>query len=265
MTADLPASYVAREDLRLQAYRKLATLSSHEEVDDVESEWTDCDGLLPKAASALPGIAHPRAECVRLGIRDITVVSGGSAPRRRKPRGPRFACFPESQRAGAPWRVWPCAVYKEDESQQWRPSRKVRRWPRPWSRSSRPWCRRPRARPFPRLVRPGANIGPAVKPPVLARRSRRRLAATWRRASWRARTTPLAVVAVAGVLGSGLSACSTSPPAAMVNGEVISQTELSQNLQRWSSSPAYVASFDEPARRRLRNTPLKAKPCPPLP
>jgi hypothetical protein len=53
------------------------------------------------------------------------------------------------------------------------------------------------------------------------------------------------VVAIAGVLGAGLSACSTAPPAAMVNGQVISQTELSQNMQWWASSPAYVASFDQ--------------------
>ena len=51
---------------------------------------------------------------------------------------------------------------------------------------------------------------------------------------------------VAGVLGGSLSACSTtSPPAAMVNGQVITQSELAENLQWWSSSPAYVVSFDQ--------------------
>ena len=102
MTANLPATYVAREDLRLEAYRKLATLSTHEEVDDVESEWTDRYGPLPKAATALLGIAHLRAECVRLGLRDVTVVSGGIGTPSGQPRGQDLAHFPESQRAGAP-------------------------------------------------------------------------------------------------------------------------------------------------------------------
>jgi hypothetical protein len=49
---------------------------------------------------------------------------------------------------------------------------------------------------------------------------------------------------VGGVLGASLSACSSSPPAATVNGQVISQPELSHYLQGWASSPAYVVSFD---------------------
>ncbi len=49
---------------------------------------------------------------------------------------------------------------------------------------------------------------------------------------------------MAGVLGGSLSACTTSPPAASVNGQTITQTELAQNLRMWASSPAYVAAFD---------------------
>src|SRR6202020_3652838 len=37
VTANLPADYVAREDLRLEAYRRLATVTTHAEVDDIES------------------------------------------------------------------------------------------------------------------------------------------------------------------------------------------------------------------------------------
>ena len=108
----------------------------------------------------------------------------------------------------------------------------------------------PKTPPFPRRPRLRTNIGPAVTHTASPRRSRYRsaavgLRASWRGANWRRRSSPLAVVVIAGVLGATLSACSTAPPAAMVNGEVISQTELSQNLQWWSSSPAYVASFDQ--------------------
>jgi transcription-repair coupling factor (superfamily II helicase) len=124
MTANLPATYVSREDLRLEAYRKLATLSTHAEVDDVESEWSDRYGPLPKAATALLGIAHLRAECVRLGLRDVTVVSGGmgTPPGSLVARiSPLSLKASEQVRLG---RIWPHAVYKEDQGQLVGPVRK---------------------------------------------------------------------------------------------------------------------------------------------
>ena len=109
---------------RLEAYRRLATLSTHEEVDDVESEWTDRYGPLPKAAAALLGIAHLRAECVRLGLRDVTVVSGGIGT----PTGSLVARIsPVSLKASEQvrlGRVWPHAIYKEDQGQLVGPVRK---------------------------------------------------------------------------------------------------------------------------------------------
>ncbi|HET6963981.1 MAG TPA: transcription-repair coupling factor [Acidimicrobiales bacterium] len=77
VTANLPAEYVAREDLRLEAYRRLATVTAHGEVDDIESEWLDRYGPLPDPARALLRIAHLRAECARLGIREVAVVASG--------------------------------------------------------------------------------------------------------------------------------------------------------------------------------------------
>jgi len=78
MTANLPSDYVAREDLRLEAYRRLATVNNHSEVDDIESEWLDRYGPLPEPAQALLRIGHLRAECARLGLREVAVVSGGA-------------------------------------------------------------------------------------------------------------------------------------------------------------------------------------------
>ncbi len=79
LTANLPSDYVSREDLRLEAYRRLATVTTHAEVDDVESEWLDRYGPLPEPATALLRIGHLRAECARLGIREVAVVTGGSS------------------------------------------------------------------------------------------------------------------------------------------------------------------------------------------
>ena len=108
----------------------------------------------------------------------------------------------------------------------------------------------PQTPPFPRRQRPRTNIrrsrdahrsSPPLSSPVCHCRAYGKLAPR----QLAAPVGPLAVVVIAGVLGATLSACSTAPPAAMVNGQVITQTELSQNLQWWSSSPAYVASFDQ--------------------
>ena len=117
MTANLPADYVSREDLRLEAYRRLATVTTHSEVDDIESEWLDRFGPLPDPAKALLGIAHLRAECARLGIREVTVVSGssglgGSAYTARL--GPLE--LKTSQRVRLT-RMAPKAVYKEEIGQ----------------------------------------------------------------------------------------------------------------------------------------------------
>jgi len=55
----------------------LATVTTQEEVDDIEAEWVDRYGPLPPAAQALLGIGHLRAECARQGIREVAVVKGG--------------------------------------------------------------------------------------------------------------------------------------------------------------------------------------------
>jgi transcription-repair coupling factor (superfamily II helicase) len=116
VTANLPGDYVAREDLRLEAYRRLATVTTHAEVDDIESEWLDRYGPLPAPAEALLRIGHLRAECTRLGLRDVTVVkSGGLAAAGATAR---LAPLPlkASERIRLQ-RLFPKAVYKEDIQQ----------------------------------------------------------------------------------------------------------------------------------------------------
>ncbi len=117
VTANLPADYVAREDLRLEAYRRLATVTTHAEVDDIEAEWLDRYGPLPVPAQALLRIGHLRAECARLGLREVAVVtggaglSGGAYTARLSP-----LALKASQRVRLT-RLAPRAVYKEDSGQ----------------------------------------------------------------------------------------------------------------------------------------------------
>jgi transcription-repair coupling factor (superfamily II helicase) len=69
----LPADYVTKEELRLEAYRRLAGVTTVAEVDDIRTEWQDRYGPLPDPASALLDVGYLRVECLRLGITDVQI------------------------------------------------------------------------------------------------------------------------------------------------------------------------------------------------
>jgi transcription-repair coupling factor (superfamily II helicase) len=71
--ANLPRDYVQRDDVRMEAYRRLAAVTAAADVDDIRDEWEDRYGPPPPSAVALLDVARLRVECVRLGIRSITV------------------------------------------------------------------------------------------------------------------------------------------------------------------------------------------------
>jgi len=73
--AHLPATYVPKEALRLEAYRRLAAIETDADVEDIRNEWIDRYGPLPESAEALLVIGQLRAECHRLGLRDISISS----------------------------------------------------------------------------------------------------------------------------------------------------------------------------------------------
>jgi transcription-repair coupling factor (superfamily II helicase) len=72
----LPPSYVAKEESRLEAYRRLAAVTTDAEVDDIRTEWLDRYGPIPPQAEALLEVAGLRVECVRTGVREVTVTKG---------------------------------------------------------------------------------------------------------------------------------------------------------------------------------------------
>jgi transcription-repair coupling factor (superfamily II helicase) len=116
--AHLPVDYVEREDLRLEAYRRLASVRSPEEVEDTAAEWQDRYGPPPPPAAALLRVARLRAECVRTGVREVTVTS----PRPTGPHPGRFVArlAPVRLRPSEQVRLrrlWPGAVLKEDLGQ----------------------------------------------------------------------------------------------------------------------------------------------------
>ena len=72
--ANLPPDYVAKSEPRLEAYRRLAAVTTLAEVDDIAAEWSDRYGPPPPQAEALLRVARLRAEAVRTGVREITVA-----------------------------------------------------------------------------------------------------------------------------------------------------------------------------------------------
>jgi transcription-repair coupling factor (superfamily II helicase) len=106
--AYLPKDYVAKEELRLEAYRRLAGIMTTDEVDDIRVEWEDRYGPLPEPAEALLNVAHLRAECHRLGLRDVSI--GGSGAR----LGPLQLKVSEAMRMK---RLSRTSIYKEDAAQ----------------------------------------------------------------------------------------------------------------------------------------------------
>ena len=78
--AFLPADYVTKEELRLEAYRRLAAVTSESEVADIRAEWEDRYGPLPEPAEALLMVGSLRAECNRLGITDMQITGQSGAP-----------------------------------------------------------------------------------------------------------------------------------------------------------------------------------------
>ena len=74
VSAFLPETYVPTEDLRLEAYRRLAEVKTQDEVDDVRAEWLDRYGPIPAEAETLLAVGALRATCHRYGIKELTVI-----------------------------------------------------------------------------------------------------------------------------------------------------------------------------------------------
>ncbi len=112
--ANLPTSYVERDDLRLEAYRRLAAVTTQDEVDDIRAEWADRFGPLPPPAEGLIAVGRLRAECARTGVKELVVAKGRGDSGFGQPPQARISPLEllTSQRLRL-HRLYPKAVYKE--------------------------------------------------------------------------------------------------------------------------------------------------------
>ncbi len=81
--AHLPRDYVEADDDRLEAYRRLATLSAHADLEDLRVEWRDRFGPLPAVAESLLELAALRLDCLARGVTSLVVSPPGTAGRSR--------------------------------------------------------------------------------------------------------------------------------------------------------------------------------------
>jgi transcription-repair coupling factor (superfamily II helicase) len=110
--AYLPDDYVSRDDLRVEAYRALATVESSEAVASIEAEWRDRFGPPPPPAEELLAVARLRVECIRCGIEEVTVVADRHLPGSR--RVARLSPVRLAASAAVRLkRLYPDALYKE--------------------------------------------------------------------------------------------------------------------------------------------------------
>jgi transcription-repair coupling factor (superfamily II helicase) len=116
LDANLSAEYVPKEELRLEAYRRLAEVTTDAEVDDIRAEWEDRFGPIPDAAGRLLDVARLRAEAHRLGAREINVTKGPAfgGPAWTARVSPLTLKASQAIRLG---RLFKGAVYKEDQAQ----------------------------------------------------------------------------------------------------------------------------------------------------
>ncbi len=112
--AYLPKDYVTKEELRLEAYRRLAGVTTPTEVDDIRAEWEDRYGPVPAPASALLDVAYLRAECHRLGITEVTIAGASSSSNGQARLAPLDLKVSEGLRLK---RIARTAIHKEDQRQ----------------------------------------------------------------------------------------------------------------------------------------------------
>ena len=206
LDAHLPRDYVTKEELRLEAYRRLAAVTTDAEVDDIRRR---VGGPLRAAAPAgrgparaWPGSGPRRA---RIGVRDVTVVKpsgfGG-----RPVHGPPVADRPQDQPADPPPAPAPQGRLQGGRGPAHRP--------RPRQAPSRRGRRRPAAR-----ARPGRPLG---SPTVLRR------------------LVPLSLAALVLVASAGCA--KDVSPAARVGSVRITDKQLDDEVNQWAHNPA---AFDK--------------------
>ncbi len=106
VTAHLPREYIARDDVRMEAYRRLAAVTDAADVEDVRAEWEDRYGPPPPPAVALLGCRSSASRCAP-ARNPRGVGAEGSRAFRRPPAAHVARGAPQAARRRGPpcWRT----------------------------------------------------------------------------------------------------------------------------------------------------------------
>ncbi len=74
INANLPRDYITGERLRLEAYRRVAEVSTAEQLDEVRAELVDRYGPLPEPVENLMAVAAFRVHARRYGVGEVAVI-----------------------------------------------------------------------------------------------------------------------------------------------------------------------------------------------
>jgi transcription-repair coupling factor (superfamily II helicase) len=105
---------VSKEELRLEAYRRLALVTSPPRWPTSGPSGRTATGPVPPEAEALLAVAELRAECHRTGVREVVVTANRTGP------GNQARITPLALRTSATVRLRRLArsaVYKEESRQ----------------------------------------------------------------------------------------------------------------------------------------------------
>ena len=76
VNAYLPGDYVTGDKQRLEVYKRIASITTAEQRDDVEEELIDRFGDEPPCVANLVAVAYLKAMCTRMGIERVSQVEG---------------------------------------------------------------------------------------------------------------------------------------------------------------------------------------------
>jgi transcription-repair coupling factor (superfamily II helicase) len=114
--AHLPADYVPAEDARVEGYRRLASVTTAADVDDIAAEWADRFGPLPGPAEGLLALARLRVVCLAVGVTDVAVQPARVGGARHPVARISPLVLPASAQVRLR-RVVPGATYREEQRQ----------------------------------------------------------------------------------------------------------------------------------------------------
>ncbi len=76
MSALLPESYVSREDERMELYRRLYSVNTNEQIEEIAEELKDRFGTVPPEAENLLGVVRVRLASSKIGFIKVHISSG---------------------------------------------------------------------------------------------------------------------------------------------------------------------------------------------